>query len=194
MSEQADTWLGLPQHAKPLIQAGILLGVGLGGFFDGIVLHQILQWHHMVSAQVEPNVIGNLRVNVMADGLFHAATYVFTVLGIACLWRAWQRPSVPKSGRSLLGSTILGWGLFNFVEGIVNHHLLRLHHVWPDGPGSVLLWDVTFLVWGVLFLAAGYAIVRRDGAISPVIEAREEQAISEDGDREQPEQEREEAS
>jgi uncharacterized membrane protein len=26
--------------------AGIFLGLGLGGFFDGIVLHQILQWHH----------------------------------------------------------------------------------------------------------------------------------------------------
>ncbi|MGZ5240675.1 MAG: DUF2243 domain-containing protein, partial [Caldimonas sp.] len=24
--------------------AGILFGLGLGGFFDGIVLHQILQW------------------------------------------------------------------------------------------------------------------------------------------------------
>lgn len=29
--------------------AGILLGLGLGGFFDGIVLHQILQWHHMLT-------------------------------------------------------------------------------------------------------------------------------------------------
>jgi uncharacterized membrane protein len=27
----------------------LLLGIGLGGFFDGIVLHQILQWHHMLS-------------------------------------------------------------------------------------------------------------------------------------------------
>lgn len=170
MSAQENTWLGLPRHAKPLIQAGILLGVGLGGFFDGIVLHQILQWHHMVSARVEPNVIGNLRVNVMADGFFHAATYVFTILGIALLWRAWRRPSVPESGRSLVGSTVLGWGLFNFVEGLVDHQLLQLHHVWPDGPGPVLLWDGAFLVWGVLFIVVGYAIVRSDDALSPVIE------------------------
>jgi len=27
--------------------AGILLGPGLGGFFDGILLHQVLQWHRM---------------------------------------------------------------------------------------------------------------------------------------------------
>ena len=28
---------------------GILLGIGPGGFVDGIVLHQILQWHHMTT-------------------------------------------------------------------------------------------------------------------------------------------------
>jgi Predicted membrane protein (DUF2243) len=32
--------------------AGILLDLGLGGFFDGIVLHQILQWHHMVTGRI----------------------------------------------------------------------------------------------------------------------------------------------
>lgn len=170
MSAQEETWLGLPRDAKPLVQAGILLGVGLGGFFDGIVLHQILQWHHMVSARVEPTAIGALRVNVMADGFFHAATYAFTVFGIAMLWRALRRPAVQTSRRSLVGATVLGWGLFNVVEGIVNHQLLQLHHVWPDGPGPVLLWDVAFLVWGVLFIVVGYAIVRSDDALSPVIE------------------------
>ena len=172
MSDRSETWLGLPQRAKPLVQAGILLGVGFGGFFDGIVLHQILQWHHMVSAQVNPNTLANLRLNVLADGFFHVTAYGFTVLGVALLWRAWHRPSVPKSGRSLVGSTVLGWGLFNFVEGIVDHHLLGLHHVWVDGPGPVLLWDVAFLLWGLLFIAGGYMIVRGDRSISPVIEDR----------------------
>ena len=31
------------------IRAGILFGLGLGGFFDGIVLHQVLQWRHMLT-------------------------------------------------------------------------------------------------------------------------------------------------
>jgi uncharacterized membrane protein len=174
VSDREETWLGLPCHAKPLVRAGVLLGVGLGGFFDGIVLHQILQWHHMLSARVEPAALGTLRLNVMADGFFHAATYLFTTLGVALLWRAWRRPSVPKSGRSLVGSAILGWGLFNVVEGIVNHHLLGLHHVWPAGPGPVLLWDGAFLVWGVLFIGGGYAIVRRDDALSAGVDEREE--------------------
>jgi uncharacterized membrane protein len=33
----------------PSRSAGLLHGLGLGGFIDGILLHQILQWHHMLS-------------------------------------------------------------------------------------------------------------------------------------------------
>jgi len=29
----------------PLSFAGIILGIGVGGFIDGIFFHQILQWH-----------------------------------------------------------------------------------------------------------------------------------------------------
>src|SRR3954454_19243041 len=68
--------------------AGILFGLGLGGFFDGIVLHQLLQWHHMVtSAGYPPDDVQNLKVNTFWDGLFHASTYIFVVLGLVILWR-----------------------------------------------------------------------------------------------------------
>ncbi|MFW6317551.1 MAG: DUF2243 domain-containing protein [Halorubrum sp.] len=167
MSGHEDTWVGVPRRAKGLVRAGILLGVGAGGFFDGIVFHQILQWHHVVSARVAPTTVAGLRANVLADGFFHAATYVFTFLGIALLWRAWRRPAVPRSSRALVGSVVLGWGLFNVVEGLVNHHLLGLHHAWPAGPGPVALWDAVFLAWGALFVMAGYVAVRRDDALSP---------------------------
>ncbi|WP_254767224.1 DUF2243 domain-containing protein [Salinilacihabitans rarus] len=166
-SDGDDTWLGVRERARPLVRAGVVLGIGLGGFVDGIVLHQILQWHHMLSAWTDPTVLGDLRLNVLADGLFHAATYLFTVAGVVLLWRAWRRPDVPPSGRILLGSTVAGWGVFNLVEGVVNHHLLGVHHVWPAGPGSVFLWDVGFLLSGVAFLLGGYAVVRSDDAAAP---------------------------
>jgi uncharacterized membrane protein len=60
------------------ISAEILFGLGLGGFFDGIVLHQVLQWHHMLtSAGYPPDSVENLKVNTLWDGLFHATTYFF---------------------------------------------------------------------------------------------------------------------
>ncbi|MFB2922435.1 DUF2243 domain-containing protein [Aerosakkonema funiforme] len=32
-----------------LIATGVSIGMGAAGFFDGIVFHQILQWHHMLT-------------------------------------------------------------------------------------------------------------------------------------------------
>ena len=52
------------------IAAGILLGLGLGGFFDGIVLHQILQWHHMLTDAGYPATsVENLKINTFWDSL-----------------------------------------------------------------------------------------------------------------------------
>lgn len=146
---------------RGVIWAGVLLGLGVGGFFDGIVFHQILQWHHMLSsAGLPPDTLHNLELNTLADGLFHAMTYVFTIAGLAVLWRA--KPAVPGSGWVLVGAILLGWGVFNVVEGIVNHQLLGIHHVRDDiGPGPAqVAWDMAFLAWGAIMALVGWLIVR----------------------------------
>ena len=168
MTTSTGEWAGLPRRAKPLVLAGAVLGIGLGGFVDGILLHQILQWHHMLSSHPNPAVARDLRLNVVADGFFHVGTYAFTVAGVVLLHRAWRRRDVALSGRSLFGSVAMGWGVFNLVEGVVDHHLLGVHHVWPAGPGSVLLWDLAYLLAGALLLGGGYAVVRGDDAVTPV--------------------------
>jgi uncharacterized membrane protein len=142
--------------------AGIFLGLGLGGFFDGIVLHQVLQWHHMASsAGYPPDSLENLRFNVLLDGLFHAATYVFVLIGLILLWRAAHRSHVRWSGKLLAGSLLMGFGLFNVVEGLVNHHLLGLHHVNETVPREQwIYWDIGFLVWGAAMLVGGWALWR----------------------------------
>lgn len=111
-------------HRGPLLAAGALLGVGLGGFLDGIVLHQILQWHNMLSSWIEPVDLVTMKVNMVWDGLFHALTWLATAIGVVLLWRAARRPDVPWSGRSFVGALALGWGLFNVVEGVIDHHVL----------------------------------------------------------------------
>lgn len=150
------------KHKRFPVSAGILLGLGLGGFFDGIVLHQLLQWHHMVSsAGYPPDSVRNLRINTFFDGLFHAGTYVFVVLGLFMLWRTAHRSHLWWSGKLLLGTILMGFGLFNVVEGIVNHHLLGLHHVNETVPASQwIYWDIGFLVWGAAMLAGGWALFR----------------------------------
>ena len=143
-----------------LRNAGILLGLGLGGFFDGIVLHQLLQWHHMVSSvdRFSPETVPGLRINTLADGLFHAVTYIFTVLGVALLWRA-LRAGEGVTARQLIGLALLGWGLFNVVEGVVDHLLLGIHHVNETVPQDQWIWwDLAFLLWGAAMIAVGWRL------------------------------------
>src|SRR3954467_2186036 len=108
---------------------GILLGIGLGGFADGILLHQILQWHHMLSAVDPPTTLPAMRRNMRADGFFHAATWLSTLAGVVALWSAGRHGRVPPRGRALAGDLLLGWGLFNLLEGVIDHQLLGVHHV-----------------------------------------------------------------
>ena len=141
----------------PLVSAGLLLGTGLGGFVDGIVLHQILQWHNMLSSKLPPTDLLAMKVNMVWDGLFHALTWTVTVIGLVLLFRAGRRTDVPWSGHALVGSGLAGWGLFNFVEGLVDHQLLGIHHVHPGR--QELAWDLGFLASGLLLIAVGYALV-----------------------------------
>jgi uncharacterized membrane protein len=143
------------------ISAGVLFGLGLGGFFDGIVLHQLLQWHHLLTnAGYPPTSIENLEINTLWDGLFHATTYVFVVLGLIVLWRASRRTHIRWSSKLLVGSLLIGFGIFNLVEGIVDHHLLGIHHVNETVPRAQwVYWDLGFLARGAAMLAGGWFIL-----------------------------------
>ncbi|MBZ9936977.1 DUF2243 domain-containing protein [Mesorhizobium sp. BR1-1-16] len=150
-------------------EAGILFGLGLGGFFDGIVLHQILQWHHMVTSAGYPaNSVANLNLNTRLDGLFHAATYVFVVAGLSVLWRAAHRRHLWWSGKLLAGTMLMGFGIFNLIEGLVDHQLLGLHHVNETVPREQwIYWDIGFLIWDFIMLASGWLLFRSGRRRSP---------------------------
>jgi uncharacterized membrane protein len=146
-------------RSAPLIVAGIFLGLGLGGFFDGIVLHQILQWHHMLSNVRPLTTISNIDVNTVWDGLFHAFDWIMTVIGVVLLWRAGRREDVPWLSNIYFGSILMGAGLFNLVEGVIDHHILGIHHVKP-GPHQ-LAWDLGFLAVGALLVVLGWVMVQK---------------------------------
>lgn len=149
----------------PLRMAGIFLGIGLGGFIDGILLHQILQLHNMLSNRLFPDTVVNTDINMFWDGIFHAFTWICTAVGLWRLWRVAQRRSSPLDTRVFCGSMLLGWGLFNFIEGIVNHQLLGLHHVVQRSTGEErLFWDLSFLASGLLFMAVGQVLIRKGKA------------------------------
>jgi uncharacterized membrane protein len=148
----------------PLVGAGLLLGIGLGGFVDGILLHQILQWHNMLSSRIPPTTLVAMKYNMIWDGLFHAVTWTVTAVGIGLLFRAGRRADSVWSGRVLFGAMLGGWGLFNLVEGTIDHQVLGIHHVHP-GAGQ-LAWDIGFLLSGPVLMGLGLALARSAGTSS----------------------------
>ncbi len=151
------------QRRRLEIWSVLLLGIGLGGFFDGIVLHQILQWHHMLSDHGDYPVttVAGLEINTLWDGLFHATTYIAVVAGLALLWRASRMPHSPWSTRLLIGLLLMGFGSFNLVEGVINHQVLGIHHVNETAPEDQWVWwDLGFLASGAAMLVGGYVLAR----------------------------------
>ena len=148
--------------APPSKAPALLLGLGLGGFVDGIVLHQILQWHHLVSdVEAYPTTtVAGLEVNTLADGFFHLAMWVLVLAGTIALVRSWRAGALAPSWSFHGGLLLVGWGFFNVVEGLVDHQLLGIHHV-RDDLGAPLSWDIGFLVVSVVMIVAGWALYRR---------------------------------
>lgn len=147
--------------AAPPKAPAFIMGLGLGGFIDGIVLHQILQWHHMLTDTGDHprDTVAGLEANTLADGFFHLATWIFVVTAMLLTVRAWQRRELAPPWRAHFGMLLAGWGVFNVVEGLIDHQLLGIHHV-RDDLGAPLGWDLAFLAFGAALIAAGVALAR----------------------------------
>jgi uncharacterized membrane protein len=139
--------------------AGMLLGLGFGGFVDGILLHQILQWHHMLTSTGDhpATTIAGLETNTLWDGLFHLGTWIAAFVGLVMITTA-IRNGFPGSSTYLFGLLLVGWGTFNVVEGLIDHHVLGIHHV--RAGANQALYDVAFLAFGAALLVGGLMMSR----------------------------------
>jgi uncharacterized membrane protein len=139
------------------IRWAALLGVSLGGFFDGILLHQILQWHHLLS--LVPGM-ADVRLQVLWDGYFHGLMYLLAAVALWGLWRALRRDEA-ASGIRLLGALLAGFGLWHVADGLVSHWALGIHRIRVD-VDNPLIWDLGWFVgFGLAPLAVGWALIRR---------------------------------
>jgi uncharacterized membrane protein len=146
----------LPRPTRRLIGAGVL-GFAFGGFFDGILLHQVLQWHHFLSL-VPGEAFRDIRVQILADGLFHVAVYVLAALGLWLLWRSSPRPEAGE--RALLGAATLGFGVWQLADVGLIHWIVGIHRIRVDVPNP-LLWDIGWLVvFGLPALLLGFRLLR----------------------------------
>ena len=155
MSREGHITPAAPAKA-PSRAPAFLFGMGIGGFVDGILLHQLLQWHHMLSHTGGGNTktVAGLELNSLADGLFHSAMWVLVVAAAVLTVRARRQGRLSSRWRFHAGLVLCGWGVFNIIEGLVNHQLLQIHHV-RDDLGGPLAWDLGFLAVSVVLAVAG---------------------------------------
>lgn len=164
-----------PNDRPRRVSAGFaLLGIGLSGFFDGIVLHQLFQWHHMVSNvdRYPMNTLDGLQANTVADGLFHLGALAVTMIAVVVLVRSRQFVAM-LTAHWVFAWLLIGFGGFNLVEGIVDHEVLRIHHVFEDAAHP-WIWDIGFLVINAAIVLAGARLMRpaRGDATARVIVER----------------------
>lgn len=138
---------------SPWLKWSVVLGIALGGFFDGILLHQVLQWHHLLSLV---SGMDDLRLQVMWDGYFHVLMYALAAAGLWGMWRAYRRGVAAPGAMGLMAAVLLGFGLWNVLDIGLAHWLLRLHRVRLDVPDP-LSWDLAWLAaFGLVPIALWY--------------------------------------
>lgn len=134
--------------------AGYLLGFALGGFFDGILLHQILQWHHVLSL-VDAEPLRDLRAQVVADGVFHAIMYAVAAVGLWLLYRSRNEFTGAEADRNLVADGLIGFGVWHVIDAVLFHWVLEIHHIRLEVPNPIA-WDVGWMVvFGLIPIALG---------------------------------------
>ena len=126
----------------------LLVGVGLAGTIDEVVLHQLLHWHHFYDRSTT-------AVGLVSDGLFHLFSTGALALGLYLHVRRRDRADARAWGGVLVGA-----GGFNLYDAVVQHKLLRLHQVRP-GVSDLLPYDLVFTLVSLAVLLAGFALLRR---------------------------------
>jgi uncharacterized membrane protein len=138
---------------RSLLWPGVLVGIGVAGSLDEIVLHQLLRWHHFYDR-------GSQAAGLIADGVFHLGSVVVLVAGLVPLvdrWRRWR-----GSWRQGVAAILVGAGGFNLYDGVVQHKLLGLHQVRAGAPDN-LPYDLAFIGLAAAVLLAGLLLLRGAG-------------------------------
>jgi len=144
--------VGLAARDRPsLFWPGVLIGIGLAGTLDEVVLHQLLGWHHFYDRSTP-------TAGLVSDGLFHLFSTGILVIGVIQLVE--RRRASPDPPRLALAGILLGAGGFNLYDGTIQHKLLGLHQVRAGAPDN-LPYDLAFLGVAAALALAGALLLRQ---------------------------------
>ena len=135
-----------------LLTIGVILGIGIAGTLDEVILHQLLQWHNYYVHTTESG-------RIISDGLFHLVSSSCLLLGALLLWHRRQAARKPEDGRLLVSGVLLGLGGFNLFDGTIQHKVLRFHQV-REGVANTLPYDLGFIGIALTVFVLGWLLRR----------------------------------
>lgn len=132
--------------------SGALFGIGVAGFVDETVFHQLLHWHHFYDRSTTD-------VGLVSDGLFHAFSWFATVAALFLV--ADLRRDRAFWGRRFLAGWLAGAGFFQLYDGLVQHKLFGLHQI--RYGVDLVPYDVAWIVIASGLLLAGLGLIATTG-------------------------------
>jgi uncharacterized membrane protein len=147
--EQVTLGAAIRRANSTLLRTGIILGIGVVGSLDEIILHQLLQWHNFYVHTTQ-------FWRLVSDGLFHLLSATLLFVGALRLWS--QRELIRRGhGRALASGILFGMGGFNLYDGIVQHKVLQLHPV-REKVANILPYDLAFNAVALVLLAIAWLL------------------------------------
>ena len=139
--------------------SGILFGVGLIAFVDETVFHQLLRWHHFYDKSTTD-------IGLISDGIFHAFSWFATIAGLFLFADLRRRNGLIF--QRWLGGVLLGIGVFQLYDGIIQHKWMRIHQIrYVD---NVIVYDIVWNVSALIILLIGLFLLFRSSKNSTLKE------------------------
>ena len=130
--------------------SGILFGVGLIAFIDETVFHQLLRWHHFYDKSTTD-------IGLISDGIFHAFSWFATIAGLFLFADLRRRNALIF--KRWLGGVLLGVGVFQLYDGIIQHKWMRIHQIrYVD---NVIVYDIVWNLGALIILLIGIYLLFR---------------------------------
>lgn len=148
------------------VLAGVLNGVGIAGFIDETIFHQLLHWHHFYDR-------ASLEAGLVSDGLFHAGSW-FAMVASLFLFADLRRRGAYWPAR-WWGALLVGLGGFQLYDGTIQHKLIQLHQI--RYVENIAPYDWTWNVLAALFIATGVTLLVRTRPGAAVRGARDTAAV-----------------
>ncbi|MDI7743636.1 DUF2243 domain-containing protein [Lysinibacillus fusiformis] len=142
--------------------SGIFFGLGFVAFIDEAVFHQLLHWHHFYDKSTT-------SIGLISDGIFHAFSWFATVVALFML--ADIRKRKVWDAKSWSGAAILGAGVFQLYDGIIQHKIMRLHQI--RYVAEVIYYDIVWNVIAGCMIVIGLVLLIRKRPTKPKKKAGE---------------------